>query len=133
MKLDAADFYIAGATAVFVMLGAQHAVGHDIYNGVRDPRGVLCCGGDPITGDCEGLADEFIKVQSDGSAVLFSKRYGAWIKVSRDIITWMTIPGDNGVNAGHYCGKPRAPTVPTADQPDPSFNTFCVFITPYGT
>jgi len=132
MRLDADDFLIAGATAVFLMLGATYARSHDIYDGVRDPRGVLCCGGDPVTGDCEGLADEFIKVQSDGSAVLFSKRYGAWIKVSKDIITWMTIDADKGVHQGHYCGKPRTPTVPTADQPDPAFQTYCVFLSPGG-
>lgn len=132
MRLDADDFLIAGATAVFLMLGATYARSHDIYDGVRDPRGVLCCGGDPVTGDCEGLADEFIKVQSDGSAVVFSKRYGAWIKIAKDTITWMTIPADKGVHAGHYCGVKRQASVPTPDQPDPFFTTYCVFLSPGG-
>ena len=132
MRLSPEAFWIAGATAAMVIAGTTKSYPHDIYNGVRDPRGVLCCGGDPVTGDCEGLVDEFIKVQSDGSAVLFSKRYGAWIKVSKEIITWMTIPADKGVHSGHYCGKPRTPSVPTADQIDPAFMTYCLFLSPGG-
>ena len=132
MKLTPETFWLVGATAATILAGASQARSHDIYDGVRDPRGTLCCGGDPVTGDCEGLVDEFIKVQSDGSALVFSKRYGAWIKVSKDIITWMTIPADKGVHAGHYCGKPRQAAVPTADQPDPAYQTYCVFLSPGG-
>jgi len=132
MRRDPETFWIIGSTAVFLMLGAQYARAHDIYDGVRSPTGQLCCGGDPVTGDCEGLVDEFIKIQRDGTAVVYSKRYGAWIKVAKETITWMTIPADKGVHAGHYCGKPRTPSVPTADQIDPAFMTYCLFLSPGG-
>ena len=132
MRLTVEHFWLTASVIACVMAGATIARGHDIYNNVRDPKGTLCCGGDPVTGDCEGLVDEFIKVQPDGSAVVFSKRYGAWIKIARDMITWMTIPGDNGVHQGHYCGKPRQPSVPTEDQPDPAYYTYCTFLSPGG-
>lgn len=132
MKITEEHFWIAGATAVLFMVSATKAWPHDVYDGVRSPTGQLCCGGDPVTGDCEGLVDEFIKVQSDGSAVVFSKRYGAWIKIAKDTITLMTIPADKGVHAGHYCGVKRQASVPTPDQPDPFFTTYCVFLSPGG-
>ncbi len=115
-----------------LLLSVTPAAAHDIYDGVRSPTGQLCCGGDPVTGDCEGLADEFIKIQPDGSAMLFSKRYGAWIKIAKDTIVWTTIPADKGVHAGHYCGVRRQAQVTTPDQPDPAFMTYCVFISPGG-
>ena len=122
---------------MLLVLIAGPAAAHDVYNGVRSPSGQLCCGGDPVTGDCEGLIDEFIDIQRDGSAKIFSKRYGAWIKIAKDTIVWMTIEADKGVHQGHFCGVPRAKAgrqleAPTADQPDPSFITYCVFLSPGG-
>ena len=124
--------------AALVLVGAAvtKAVAHDIYNGVRDHRGTLCCGGDPVTGDCERLESEQIVMRRDGSARIFSKRYKAWIVVGADIILPAAVPGDAGA-AGHYCGVPREAAgrltdAPTADQPDAKFITRCTFVAPGG-
>jgi hypothetical protein len=114
------------------------AFAHDIYGGVRDQNGVgqLCCGGDPVTGDCEGLADSQIQFLKSGGVVMFSKRYGRPVIVSKDKIEWNTIPGDKGVHAGHFCGVPREKIgrteAPTDDQPDPYMWTYCSFVSPGG-
>ncbi len=113
----------------------HHAKAHDIYNGVRDHRNVLCCGGDPVTGDCEALEAEQIVYRAGQNPRMYSKRYQAWITVSQDIVLPTAIPGDKGA-AGHYCGVPRSGallTSPvTADQPDPLFWTYCAFVAPGG-
>jgi len=55
--------------SALVMLGActlaSRALGHDIYQGVRSPAGQLCCGGDPVTGDCEGSYDFRVNARGD--------------------------------------------------------------------
>ena len=127
--------------AALVSLGllVASAVGaraHDIYNGVRDHRGTLCCGGDPVTGDCERLEAEQIVQRRDGSVRIYSKRYSAWIVVGASIVLPTSIPGDEGA-AGHYCGLPREKagrlTAPvSADQPDPKYFTRCTFLSPGG-
>jgi len=125
---------LAAVVALGLLVGGAWA--HDIYNGVRDHRGILCCGGDPVTGDCEKLEAEQIVMSRDGSARMFSKRYGAWITVGRDLILPTAIPGDGGA-AGHFCGMPRQKvgrmTEPLSDdQPDPKFVTYCAFVAPGG-
>ena len=108
---------------------------HDIYHGVRDHRNVLCCGGDPVTGDCEALEADQIVYRVGQNPRMFSRRYQAWITVSQDIVLPTAIPGDKGA-AGHYCGVRRvgalltSPTTP--EQPDPMFWTYCAFVAPGG-
>jgi hypothetical protein len=123
-----------GIAAFIVLLGP--ARGHDIYGGVRDHRGVLCCGGDPVTGDCEALEAEQIQHRPDGSVRMFSRRWGAWITVAGGTVLPTAIPGDGGA-AGHYCGRPRGQVgqdgvAPTAEQPDAAFWTYCAFVAPGG-
>lgn len=127
--------WLAFFVAVLSAVAIAHA--HDIYGGVRDSKGTLCCGGDPMTGDCEGLTDEQIKVLPDQSAVMISKRYGKAIRVAPGMIEWNTIAADKGVHQGHFCGVPRVKLgrqheAPTAEQPDPEFITYCAFISPGG-
>lgn len=90
-----------------LLLLAGPAAAHDIYAPLREgmsPAGRLCCGGDPVTGDCEAVDYQMLR---SGDAVILSKRYG---------------------------GKPRTVPVdqPPADDPDPAFTTFCIFIRPGG-
>lgn len=105
---------------------------HDVYNQLRSATGQLCCGGDPVTGDCEGIVSPHENV--DGSATFFSKRYGASVLVAKDKITWLPVPGGEDYEA-HWCGVPRA-KVPLApvndDNPDPGFWTYCAFWAPGG-
>src|SRR6478609_2740888 len=69
-------------------------VAHDAYTGLRSPAGRLCCGGD----DCEVV--EQVAIHSDGSATFLSARHGAAVRVPRDVITWMAVPGGHA----HWCG-----------------------------
>lgn len=102
---------------------------HDIYGELRDSAGRLCCGGDPVTGDCEPVA---YVLRPDGDAEMHSSRHGAWIRVASSRITWIALDGSTA--EAHWCGRPRrrairAPTI-SADDPDPDFVTFCAFIAP---
>lgn len=98
------------------------AFAHDIYQGVRSPAGQLCCGGDPVTGDCEGAWD--FKVGPDGAVTFFSERYKATIVVPGEqvIPTQLADPLNRPL---HWCGRP-----------DPSersgFRTICMFLSPGG-
>lgn len=61
---------------IVLVAGAGAALGHDIYNGVREgmsAAGRLCCGGDPVTGDCEAVDYRMLR---NGDAVILSRRYG---------------------------------------------------------
>lgn len=109
------------------------AYGHDIYMSVKR-NGIPCCGGDPVTGDCEALTDEQIKVNPDGSAEMYSKRYKRWIAVAGSVIEWNTVPGDKPEDAGHICAKPYAMTALGKDtsQIDPDYFVFCAFVKPGG-
>ena len=129
--------------------GLAHPLAHDGYSNVYrhnrtdGPGAQLCCGGDPVTGDCEELT--FSQVETvPGGVIITSKRYGAKVQVPSHMVEW-TIPLDmktkepafkNDPYAGHWCGKPRASmasgygaTAPADDsQPDPTYWTFCAFV-----
>lgn len=107
--------------------------GHDIFNGLySDKHGRSCCGGDPQTGDCEQISFEDVYVRPDGSATVYSHRYGRSVELSRNIIEWKALPGQSANTQAAWCGKPRAETKPDEIQADPWFDTYCAFITPGG-
>lgn len=122
---------LIGLEITLVYIGAY---AHDVYQGVYSPSGRLCCGGDPVTGDCEGLADDDIHFNADGSVVMRTHRYGGAVIVPKSEIIWMAIPADKGVHAGHWCGKPRVQAAYpiTESDPDPQYHTFCAWISPGG-
>jgi hypothetical protein len=113
---------------------------HDIYRELQTPQGTPCCGGDPVTGDCEPLEESQFTLHPDGSATVRSARYGAAIQVAAARITWLPLPPgrDGRTYPGHWCGAPRqqasrvypAPVVPW--NPDPVYWTYCAFIAPGG-
>lgn len=121
-----------------VVFLASAASAHDIYSKLLAPNGSLCCGGDPVTGDCEGLSADQIE-WGDGSVTITSKRYGGLrVLVPMSEIQWARVPGDGGVWSGHWCGKPREglqdenPRKRQVDaaNPDPVTWTYCTFIAP---
>lgn len=125
------------ALIVFVLVYAAltPSKAHDIYNGLHeglDPAAKLCCGGDPVTGDCEAVE---YKVFANGDALIFSKRYQRSVMIARDKITWLAIPGGEAFEA-HWCGKPIEkmgyPPSPDPEQIDPQTYTYCAFIRPGG-
>ena len=82
-----------------------------------------------MTGDCEAVT---YRMQPTGDVEVQSKRYNASVLVSKDNITWATVPGST--DEAHWCGKPRSAFVskiPVApDDPDPLYHTFCAFLAP---
>jgi hypothetical protein len=117
-----------------VLLGrVAPASAHDIYHGVTNSSGRLCCGGDPQTGDCEALEAEQI-VYGRASLRIFSKRYKAWVMVDPLSVEHRSIDGDKGA-AGHFCGVKRTPGLHDTvndEQPDPTYFMYCIFISPGG-
>lgn len=131
--------FMAMAIALAWLALAGPARAHDIYKDVR-VNGLPCCGGDPVTGDCEALSSAQISLGRD--IRVFSKRWGVWVVIPEHRVQWMPLPGEPEPPApGHWCGKPRekmasgygsvAPA--DADQPDPAIWTYCIFLGPPGT
>ncbi|WP_146140228.1 hypothetical protein [Alsobacter soli] len=113
-------------------LAAAPAQSHDIYNGLKDPAGRLCCGGDPVTGDCEPVE---YRMLPNGDALMDSRRYGRSVLVAHDKIIWMAVPGAEEVEA-HWCGRPYASSGYHTGEPlqiDQNFYTLCAFIRPGDT
>ena len=123
-----------GVSAFSLFASTAIPVGaHDVYTRLRSTSGQLCCGGDPLTGDCEAIGTRYT-LEPSGDAVFMSSRYQARVRIGRDKITWLPVPGGEDSEA-HWCGVPRtqvslAPV--THENPDPAFWTYCAFITPGG-
>lgn len=121
----------------------QHPAAHDIWTDAKERNqvtGYPCCGGDPATGDCEGLTDDQVWEQPDGSVEIYSPRYKARIQIPASRIMQDLPRYTSGPNAGaaldpltqftaHFCGKPRniAAYPVTPDDPDPRFHLYCFF------
>jgi hypothetical protein len=115
---------IAAALALACLWAPAKA--HDIYHGLREghrPTGPLCCGGDPITGDCESFKpDEFAQTRR-GDLIFMSRRYGVMVRVPAERVVDLPVPNTEGFTA-HWCGKPLG------DKNDPmtEWRTFCAFV-----
>ena len=118
---------IAGALA---LLSVQTTSAHDIYRDLREgysQTGPLCCGGDPVTGDCEGIGHDNYRITKEGDLILNSRRYKATVRVPADQVVWLQIP-DPLNHPVHWCGKPLGdPADPAVD-----WKTFCAFVSPGG-
>jgi len=67
--------------------------------------GPLCCGGDLVTGDCEGIGHDEYKITAEGDLILYSKRYKATVRVPAERVVWLQIP-DPLNRPVHWCGRP---------------------------
>jgi len=136
---------LLGTIAAFLAWTTQ-AYPHDGYGRVYEHNAPpsagkqLCCGGDIHTGDCEAMSFEQVEVLPEGVR-LTSTRYGGVVFVPTHRIEWgIPLNGDTGQPAfpndkafAHWCGKPRATvaagsSIPTPDQPDTAFWTYCAFV-----
>lgn len=136
--MTAKAFAVIGIAAACFRLSLGLALGHDIYSGLHENEyehtGMLCCGGDEKTGDCEAIHQ--YEVLPDGSAVFFTKRYsqdGAArpVRIAKEKIQWMMIAGGSHAEA-HWCGRPSSSAIQITGQIDPNFMTYCAFIAPGG-
>ena len=118
-----------------VIFGAfvHRAFPHDIYSGVYS-NGRLCCGGDPVTGDC-GPTQWSLR---DGQYFIRS-REGKWIHVPQDQITFLPVPGDekyaNIDHLAHLCYRLPNSTDKAEDLlsgEGEQIHLYCAFIPPGG-
>lgn len=133
---DAAIIGVAFMFLVFLLAGVRAAYPHDVYTGLRGNQGQLCCGGDPVTGDCEPLQWEQVAIHQDGTVTIQSKRYTGSVTVAAEKITWLPVAaGPDGIQyPGHWCGVRNTMTsrVEFPDQIDRAFWTYCLFLAPGG-
>jgi hypothetical protein len=132
---------VPGLAFAFLFLsGYQPSIAHDIYEGLKEDGSIqsgnsaqVCCSGDPVTGDCEAISE--VRVNPDGSAVLYSNRYRRRVIVASEKVTWMAVKGGEESPA-HLCGVLRftmSSEKPTnALQIDPDVFVYCAFVKPGG-
>ncbi len=131
------------AVLAILWLGVfQPAHAHDIYSGVHGKTGNLCCGGDPITGDCtpaparaRGGFIEFI-IHPPSIRKSYSGMADITISVPDSEVTFLPIPGEEkqslppapvGYVYGHYCGRPSTFSAPNVYN---EWYTYCSFYPP---
>lgn len=132
-------FAIIGLAAAFMRLGVMPVQAHDIftnlYSGGAPGVGQWCCSGDAVNGDCETIGDAY-RITPNGDAIIHSSRYDRDVRVARDKITWLPVPGTD--SPASWCGKPRTTFTntermeTTTEQPDQDTITYCLFIAPGG-
>ena len=104
-----------GVLSLLLMMSQPRA--HDVYSGLHDALGHLCCGGQ----DCEAV-DQF-RINAESSVDFYSRRQQAWINVPLSEITWIALPGA----PAHWCGHA------TDDYVGSFVVTFCAFLDPGGS
>ena len=125
---------VAGALIAFMLRADAHAPYDGFYSGRAPGLGRWCCNGnlEGTAGDCSP-AD--YTMNRDGSAFFRPRQHpGKAILVPAHRILWMRLPDPEASKfEAHWCGVPRAEGVlPTDDDPDPAFVTFCAAIAPGG-
>jgi len=115
--------------AALALVLIQAATAHDIYRDLREGYSATgpLCGGDPVTGDCEGIGHGAYRITAEGDLILQSRRYKATVRVPADRVVWLQIP-DPLNRPVHWCGRPLGD--PT--QPDVEWQTYCAFVSPGG-
>ena len=119
--------------AILAMVTWAPAHAHDIYIGLHDKKGQLCCGAE----DCFRA-----HWREKGEDFEFETAEKHWVHVPRDRITWLPIPGDPGPAAddadywhyGHICYRAAGPN----DNPQNVMSSddgqeiilYCAFIPP---
>lgn len=102
---------------------AGGAQAHDIYSGVRNHAGTLCCGGE----DCRAVSFRVVQ----GGYQLFDDT-GWAVVLPQERVTPALVPGSPPEAEAHWCG--RALNERDDDPVDlrNRWHTFCAFIRPGG-
>ena len=133
--------------AALMLMGlGGHACAHDIYSHVFGKGGQLCCGGDPVTGDCAPVI-----AQIEGDYVVYFIHPGrirqsykempdVRVRVPISFVTFLPIAGQEqqedvpmpgpGQAIGHFCGRPA--TFTAANVFD-GWLVYCAFLDPGAT
>ena len=110
--------------------GTKQAHSHDIYTGVHGKDNQLCCGGDPVTGDCRETTYRMSK-----GHYLFMKRDGTEVDVPESMITFLPVPGEDTskTNGAHLCYRQKMDTDVLSQRSDHIIGDiflYCAFINP---
>ena len=81
------------ASVVFARFTPRAAHAHDIYTGVTDRKGQICCGGK----DCAATI-----YRERAGDYEFLTRESHWVKLPQDRITFLPIPGDPPSDDAHH-------------------------------
>jgi len=122
-------FIAAFVTVAIAPAALSHSSAHEIYTGLRDKRGQVCCGG----ADCAATTYR----KRDG-AYEFLTRENEWVRISEDHITFLPVPGDgpsDDTHRAHLCYRrateaDRSNTMPFAGNVFGSLYVYCAFIQP---
>ena len=76
-----------------IWLAVTAAFAHEIYTGLHDKRGQLCCGGN----DCAVTV-----YRETGGKFEFLTKEKHWVPVPQELITWLPVPGDNRANPDYH-------------------------------
>lgn len=82
---------------LFALAATLPAAAHDIYSGIRNKSGMLCCGGS----DCAATS-----YRERANRFEFLTREGEWVEIPEDRIQFVPIPGDlpsNDSHRAHLC------------------------------
>jgi len=84
------------AAAALGLAAPPRAGGHEIYTGLHDKTGQLCCGGS----DCAATV-----FREQGGAYEFLTREQRWVAIPQPRITFLPIPGDSDTrdHLAHLC------------------------------
>jgi len=99
---------------------------HDIYTGVHDKTGQLCCGGE----DCAATS-----YRESAGRFEFLTREQRWVEIPEDRITFLPIPGDRSdpdTHRAHLCYRAasEADRLRNRDNVFGDILFFCAFIPP---
>ena len=122
--MNTVKWLLAGA---FLWTLPGPVVGHEIYTGLKDKRGSLCCGGN----DC------FLTTyREQGDHYEFLTKESVWVALPQEAITFLPIPGDpphDDSHAAHLCYRLHGPAESQNDVPTRIFGPiflYCAFIPP---
>lgn len=120
------DGFLRSAACVAVAAAPLNlARAHDIYSGVHDKTGQLCCGG----GGCAATS-----YRESGGRFEFLTCERRWVQIQEDRITFLPIPGDKEDTDTHRAQRYRAATETDRVNNNPNvfedIRVFCAFIPP---
>jgi hypothetical protein len=107
-------------------LPLRYAQAHDIYTGVHDKTGQLCCGGS----DCAATL-----YRESGGHFEFLTREQRWVEIPEERITFLPIPGDKESSVphrAHLCYRAATESDRLSNGPNvfEGILLYCVFIPP---
>jgi len=112
--------------AALAAVPLRAASAHDIYTGLHDKAGQLCCGGN----DCAVTS-----YRENGDHYEFLTRERRWVQIPEDRITFLPVPGDKesmDAHRAHLCYRAATDNDKAANSSNifDDILLYCAFIPP---